>query len=888
MLDHFPRPPHDNGRGVHWSPSQYAWGQDNWSFWKDQLQAMNIKWVKLLDDGGGSAMGLVKRLIDIEIMPVVRYYREEPNPGRISAREIETSKRYADIGAVYFETNNEPDLALEWEERKRPPNWLDIVVDNFIIEADMIRRVGGYLLFPAFGPGGRGNPFKMIVERGRRDLLDGNCCLAIHNYGLGRPLDYPNDTINTQGVPLAFETWEDRGGLWAWEMDYKTVNQHRQRLANPNASIMEDSTGFRAFEYFDVLINEAVGHSIPIFTTEGGYNVGQRAGTTFGDDPRYPKPTPNWTGRLTDDMFRYLEEQAPDYYFACMPWLIAVRRMGVFSEGFENQGPWFTHHFDKQFGLNGVLPVVSMLSSRPGKVRQDGPVPQGMRTFYTGPDLTGRNFDDRFKYLEPQVLLEPVADPTQPHWRLIAAEWADEREAQGRAYIYAKALDESGQPLENVTFQADRGDAIDKAQTKGPIDHYWGNVMMTGLLGTYKVSMAQDNLPSDRLVNVGLGNEVSPQSFVRTSFFLTFQKVAGHTGGTPTPQPKPILPPEPEPVPTPELKPTPEPEPTPTPEPEPTPTPEPEPEPEPVPEPRPELPERKLDPRLDSLTPAVTVIPVADATQPHWRLIRVRWADKQEAQNRGYIYLKALDEAGRPIEGALFQADRGDAIDKALTKGAVDHYLGNYMMTGKLGTYTVSMSQDDMLSDKLANVGLGEPGAPWDRTAFFLVFQKIPGQPKPALAPVPAAMAAPPPPEPISPTPSELDPLPGPQSIAGPRAADPAERVNNAENLSAALLLASSEYVIPVNRASALYQYAQTKSLGQYLSAEFPIQYKGVDYRAQVFERGIVYVRLDRSGVVKVIAHSLYREETRPTKKVESSPQSESLLQRWLRVFGLG
>lgn len=120
MLDHFPRPPHDNGRGVHWSPSQYAWGQDNWSFWKDQLQAMNIKWVKLLDDGGGSAMGLVKRLIDIEIMPVVRYYREEPNPGRISAREIETSKRYADIGAVYFETNNEPDLALEWEERKRP------------------------------------------------------------------------------------------------------------------------------------------------------------------------------------------------------------------------------------------------------------------------------------------------------------------------------------------------------------------------------------------------------------------------------------------------------------------------------------------------------------------------------------------------------------------------------------------------------------------------------------------------------------------------------------------------------------------------------------------------------------------------------------------------
>ncbi|MCB0210231.1 MAG: hypothetical protein KDJ52_12915, partial [Anaerolineae bacterium] len=778
MLEHFPRPPQDNGRGVHWSPSQYTWGQDNWSFWKEQLQAMNIKWVKLLDDGGGSAMGLVKRLIDIKIMPVVRYYREEPNPGRITMREVETSRRYVELGAVYFETNNEPDLALEWRDRKRPPNWLEIVVDNFIAEADMLRHVGGYLLFPAFGPGGRGNPFKMIVERGRRDLLDGNCALAIHNYGLGRPLDYPNDTINTKGVPLTYEEWEGRGGLWAWEMDYKTVNAHRQRLANPNASIMEDSTCFRAFEYFDALVNEAVGHSIPIFTTEGGYNVGQRAGTTFGDDPRYPKPTPEWTGRLTDDMFRYMEEQAPDYYFACMPWLIACRRMGVFSEGFENQGPWFSHQFDKQFGLYGVLPTVSKLNARSGRIRQDGPVPQGMRTFYTGSDLADRDFDDRFKYLKPQVLLSPVAQPSRSHWRLVAARWADEREAQGRAYIYVKALDEAGQPLENVTFQADRGDAIDKAQTKGPIDKYWGNILMTGLLGTYKVSMAQNNLPSDKLINVGLGTEIAPRNFVPTSFFLTFQKVAEDTIITPTPEPEPV--PTPIPQPEPEPTPTPTPEPTPTPKPEPEPTPQPEPV--PTPQPRPDLPERELDSRLDKLTPVVKLVPVADPTQAHWRLIQVRWANKQEAQNRGYIYLKALNETGQPIEGAVFQADRGDAIDRAPTKGAIDHYLGNYMMTGTLGTYRVSMHQDNLPSDTLINVGLGEPGAPGDRTAFFLVFQKVPGQPQPVLATASAPVAAAaPPPEPVDSSP-ELEPLLGPPSIVGLQAIEPTDRVNNAEN----------------------------------------------------------------------------------------------------------
>ena len=376
MLNHFPRPAGDNGRGVHWSHSQYAWGKDNWDFWKDQIQAMNLKWIKVLDDGSGSVMGFIKRLIDIKVMPVIRFYREEPNPGRIGSREAATVRRYAELGAVYFETNNEPDLALEWDNRRRPPNWLDIVVDNFIIEADMIREMGGYLLFPAFGPGGRGNPFQLIVEKGRRDLLDGNCCLAIHNYCLGRPLDYPNDPITTQGAPLTLEEWEDRGGMWAWEMWHEQVNEHRRRLANPNANIMEDSTCFRAFEYFDALVNEAVGHSIPMFTTEGGYNVGQRAGTTAGDDPRYPKPTPEWAARLTDDMFRYIEEDAPDYYFACMPWLIAVSRMGIWGDAFENQGPWFTHHFDKQFGLKGELPVVSKLKARPGKVRQDGPVPR--------------------------------------------------------------------------------------------------------------------------------------------------------------------------------------------------------------------------------------------------------------------------------------------------------------------------------------------------------------------------------------------------------------------------------------------------------------------------------------------------------------------------------
>ncbi len=672
MLTHFPRPPQDNGRGVHWSPNQYLWGKDDWGFWKSQLQAMNIKWVKLLDDGGGSALGLVKRLADLQIMPVVRFYRQRPNPGRISSREADMAKRFVELGAVYFETNNEPDLELEWKNRQRPDNWLDIVVDNFIIEADMIREVGGYLLFPAFGPGGRGNPFKMIIEKGRRDILDGNCALAIHNYCLGRPLDYPNDAVNMQGEALTLQAWEERGGMWAWEMSHEQVNEHRRQLANPEANIMEDSTCFRAYEYFDALVNEAVGHSIPIFTTEGGYNVGQRAGTTFGDDPRYPKPSPDWVGRLTDEMFRSIE-QGPDYYFACMPWLIAVGRMGIGSVNFETQGPWFTHHFDEKFGLNGQLPVVDNLTARPGSVKQDGPVPEGMSNFYTGPDLSDRTFDDRLKYLEPQVLLEPVADQTKPHWRLIEVRWADEKEAGGKAYVFVKALDKNGDALEGAVFQADRGDAVDRAETKGQWDQYWGNYLMTGLLGTYRISIAQDDLPSDTLTNVGMGTEDLPRAYEATSFFLTFQKAPG-VSAPPAPS-SPLTAPRPQ----------------------------------PEPENKPDTPSEPSFPKPDPQPP--TPAPQPESFKP-----------------RGEKRFVA--PAPPPISG-----------------------------------------------------------------------DEISAKPKP-------------------------------------------------EVLKESLKAAARRYILPVNRNSALYEYARANNLGDFISAEFPLCHHQVEYRGQVFEKGIVFVRADGTGSI--------------------------------------
>ncbi len=535
-LREFPRPPQDNGRGVHWSISVYEWGKGDWSFWAEQLLALKVKWVKIMDDGGGSALPLARRLVDLEIMPVVRLYWSEQNPGNIGQRGRETVRRYVDVGALYFEANNEPDLALEWKDQHKPSNWLDIVVENFIIDADIILEEGGYPAMPAFGVGTLRDPFSKTVEFGRRDILDGGAWAALHNYCLARPLEYPNDPINLRGQPITEDEWQSAGGIWAWEIGWQAVNQARKDLANPDADIMTDATCFRGFEQLNAYIVRAVGHSIPILMTEGGYNVAQRAGTTAGDDPRYPKPTPQATSELNLEMFRFMQGQreilgsnVPDYFFAVMPWLIAAQRIGVQAPPAENQGPWFTHKYDEEWGLEGELPLVHMLKELPSVVRQDGPIPQQWRR-PPSPDRLGRDWDIRLNYLGAGIKLRPFTDAgggpvSGPYWRLVKARWLDKQEAAGGSYILVKALDLDGSPLENAAFVVSRADAQDPVTTKGPIDGYWGNYTMYALLGTYAVEMTEGGHSSERVTGVGLGTEEVPGAWASTSFRFTFQLV---------------------------------------------------------------------------------------------------------------------------------------------------------------------------------------------------------------------------------------------------------------------------------------------------------------------------------------------------------------------------
>jgi hypothetical protein len=161
---------------------------------------MHIKWVKLLDDSGGSSLEVCQRLLAADIMPVVRLHRQEPNPGHLGSREEETIRQMVAAGVRYLETNNEPDLAVEWQGGQMPANWLETAIDNFIIDADKVIALGGLPALPAMGVGSKDNPVELVVRKGRADLFEKGAWIAIHNYTLNHPLNYPYDAVNQTGT----------------------------------------------------------------------------------------------------------------------------------------------------------------------------------------------------------------------------------------------------------------------------------------------------------------------------------------------------------------------------------------------------------------------------------------------------------------------------------------------------------------------------------------------------------------------------------------------------------------------------------------------------------------------------------------------------------------
>ncbi|MDE3089394.1 MAG: LysM peptidoglycan-binding domain-containing protein [Chloroflexota bacterium] len=393
-LKDFPRPPNDNGRGLHGSASTgWSGGNEGYDYWIGELVAMGVKWFKVLDDGGDSLI-FCEKLLAAGIFPIVRVIRKdpppndtsEPNPGHINLAEERTIQRLIAAGVRYFETNNEPNLGAEWKSGVMPNDPLEaakLVALNWLFDARLILAAGGYPGLPAISVGGKMDLIGALVALGRHEILMEGCWIALHNYCLNHPIDYPDDPINRSGQPINAAQYDQSAYTqWAWwnnaigrAESIDEINAMRAAGKNPAQTIQQDHSCFREFEYYNHLAMKYLGHSIPILSTEGGYWIGRR------EDARYSRITPDAHRDLTVAMFDYMQRQAPDYYFAAVPWLMFA------SAGWETDA-WYSPFWKRALqggsdGRGGIptipvrgaalgdrLPVIDAVKAMPNLARR--------------------------------------------------------------------------------------------------------------------------------------------------------------------------------------------------------------------------------------------------------------------------------------------------------------------------------------------------------------------------------------------------------------------------------------------------------------------------------------------------------------------------------------
>ncbi len=360
-LDAFPRPADDNGRGIHWSPSPYPPSDQALDFWLEELHALGVRWVKVVDNGQGSSLSLCQRLVREGFMPIVRLERHYPHPRRLTETEKETIRRLVAVGVYYFETDHRPDLTLAWGEAL-PLDWFDVVMDAFIEDATFVLAAGGLPAIPAMTFHPDRNPVQAILRRGREDLFEQGVWWAVHAYTLNRPLTYPDDEVNRQGKPVTPEEYAAHHP-WGWNEPVEVINQWRADGMQPESTVLDDPHCFRVYEIAGRWAEEALGRPIPVIATEGGAVTGWR------DDRRYPRLDPWTAAEWTEQIIVFLQEEAPPWFFTVCHWLLADRRIDPSRPHAWESHCWYTHYWDRQFGLDGELPVVERVKALPLRVR---------------------------------------------------------------------------------------------------------------------------------------------------------------------------------------------------------------------------------------------------------------------------------------------------------------------------------------------------------------------------------------------------------------------------------------------------------------------------------------------------------------------------------------
>jgi hypothetical protein len=337
-------------------------------FWLSELKEMSMSWVVIINDGDSVIQEIdgitpIEALLDAGVIPIIR--GRLIFPGHF--QDCDTVKRTVEIYARYglkppWIIGNEPLDIREWKNHDVPPydEAMAIVADRWMEAASDVVGLGAVVGFPD-GPVYSKNPFELIKTHISL-FKSGLAFYAAHNYGKGRPIDYPYDLVSKYGIRLTEEGYRDALDDYAddrsWcEESLDQINTARKALKDPSKTAIRDPVCFRGWEQIVNWSLESFGFQVPMALTEGGWVPRDRAGSTNLDiDIRWPHTTPKMAGKKTVSMYNV---NSP--FFAICPWLIADDAMVLFGYVGWPYDAWYGWAYTDKYDYD--KPVVSMLKN---------------------------------------------------------------------------------------------------------------------------------------------------------------------------------------------------------------------------------------------------------------------------------------------------------------------------------------------------------------------------------------------------------------------------------------------------------------------------------------------------------------------------------------------
>jgi len=312
----WPRPPHDNGLGIH-----AGLDLSGKAIAVDVARAKELKltWVMVSPEDKAGLQRAVSAYWEKGIMPVVKpTCLVDGDHDFVSDAKLMLEM---DIPA-YVQVYNAPELPEEWSTRQVD---MALFASRWLAQAKALVEMDVY-------PGLQVNTtehLRLVIDEAKREGLQHLfrhswfCC---HNYGRNRPARYPYDDITQKGLPVQHPEWEFAGSV-------EQVNRWRQQAKQPGQDISGDYDCVLGFLAYARVFEEELGFVPPTICSEGGWRYGDLS------DRRYPKVDNFLHQAHHTAMFAWFRDgtlshggRLPAYLFAVCPWILS---------GAEDPAAWY-------------------------------------------------------------------------------------------------------------------------------------------------------------------------------------------------------------------------------------------------------------------------------------------------------------------------------------------------------------------------------------------------------------------------------------------------------------------------------------------------------------------------------------------------------------------